>query len=493
MEIDPEPNYSASSYNVLPWSGNYNENEDSFYREIILENYELDNPEDYLDTDFEADWQFDTGSLQVTNKYRTEASYSGTRNEWCDQNHYYDYLYGEGFDLPASSYSDTWEFENIYAEDSDILYALTESLLVSSASGSGSGSGEGSLSLDVISGYTTTQISNKIKTSTIWDDREYTWTDDDGMVISGTEDSTSRYAYNRDMRIAGEYVGSASVTPASGEFLEDGWLVRGSGKILEATSENGAYTGSASYDYTPDYYTYSSASGSYTESGNWRDNHNSELTLTFKQSSDPTADNYWHITGSGSGVSVENYSYSLSASQTFTWDTFAGTQNESGHGSYRANSHYKVTYDNEQSDEWTLASGSGKATEDYTYQSALSASGSYSLSLESGSASIYGTSASNDSLTWHDRTEYQFSVLNGEWQTDMKGRTRQTETSASAYWCSGSGSGFSGNAASGNSWSAHASEAGAFSRSAVTQIDWSYQNGSYSAVGNVHTDFDASG
>ncbi|MBQ6109678.1 MAG: hypothetical protein IJK97_15810, partial [Thermoguttaceae bacterium] len=67
------------------------------------------------------------------------------------------------------------------------------------------------------------------------------------------------------------------------------------------------------------------------------------------------------------------------------------------------------------------------------------------------------------------------------------------QTSASAYWCSGSGSGFSGNATSGNSWSAHASEAGAFSRSAVTQIDWSYQNGSYSAVGNVHTDFDASG
>ena len=67
------------------------------------------------------------------------------------------------------------------------------------------------------------------------------------------------------------------------------------------------------------------------------------------------------------------------------------------------------------------------------------------------------------------------------------------QTSASTYWCSGSGSGFSGNAASGNSWSAHASEAGAFSRSAVTQIDWSYQNGSYSAVGNVHTDFDASG
>ena len=493
LEIDPEANYSASSYNILPWSGNYREGEDSFYREVIRENYELDNPEDYLDDDFEVDWQFDTGTLQVTNKYRTQAAYSGTRDEWCDENHYWDYFYGEGFELPADSYTNTWNFENIYAEDSDILYALTESLLASSASGSGSGSGENSLSLDVLSGSATTLISNKVQTSTVWDDMDYSYTDDDGMAVSGTKDSTARYTYNRDMRITEKYVGSASVTPASGEFLDDGWLVRGSGKISETSSENGSYSGRASYDYSPDYYTYSSASGSYTESGDWRDNYSNKLTLTYKQSSDPAGDDYWHVKGTENGVSNESYKYSLSADQTFTWDVYSGTQNESGGGSYRANSHYEAVYDNEQSDEWTLTDGSGSATEDYRYHSALSASGSYSLSLENGSASIYGTSASNDSLTWHDRTEYKYSVVDGEWQTDMTGKITQTATSGSSYVGSGSGTGNTCGATSGSSWSASASEEGAFLQAEVTRIDWSFINGVYSASGHAHTDYDASG
>lgn len=123
------------------------------------------------------------------------------------------------------------------------------------------------------------------------------------------------------------------------------------------------------------------------------------------------------------------------------------------------------------SDEWTLSDGSGRAVEDYGYDYALSASGSYSLSMENGSASVYGTSASNDTLAWRDRTEYRYSVADGEWQTNMTGWTRQTAVSGSSYAGSGSGAGTSGDAVSGSSWEAQASEEGAFLRAEVTEID----------------------
>ena len=152
-----------------------------------------------------------------------------------------------------------------------------------------------------------------------------------------------------------------------------------------------------------------------------------------------------------------------------------------------------MTYDNEQSDEWTLSDGSGRAVEDYGYDYALSASGSYSLSMENGSASVYGTSASNDTLAWRDRTEYRYSVADGEWQTNMTGWTRQTAVSGSSYAGSGSGAGTSGDAVSGSSWEAQASEEGAFLRAEVTEIDWSFLDGEYTASGHVHTDYDITG
>ncbi|MBQ3225615.1 MAG: hypothetical protein IJB48_01010, partial [Clostridia bacterium] len=496
--LEIEPDTSSDYYaNIIPYSGSFTEAEDSFYSELIQESYELENPEDYLDDDFVVDWQFDSGILSVVEKYRTRATYNGSRNYWCDQSHAYDYASGSGYSMSASSYEDLWNFDNQFTEDSEIVYALTESLLASSASGSGSGSGENSLSLTVLQGSASTFLSNKVETSTTWGGKNYTYTDDDGMVVAGTEDSTSRYTYYREMNSQETYLGSASYTPASGEFIEDGWLVRGSGKINETFDESGSYSGSASYRFTPDYYTYSSASGSFTESGNWRDNFRSQLTLEYKQSAsnpdDLESGNYWRVSGTENGFSKEDYQYSFSADQTFTWDVYSGTQNEHGSGSWRSNSHYQAVYDNEQSDEWMLTSGSGSAIEDYTYSSALSASGSYSLSIESGSASIYGTSGSSESLSWNDRTEYDYFVEDAVWKTNMSGKTTQIATSASSYAASGSPSGTSSDGSYSSSWAASASEEGSFSKTENLEINWSFIDDEYSAVGNIHTEYDISG